>query len=735
MTLEKAAGVAFGVTVEDQFGAALCEAPGFQTDENCDFLQLTSHFSAGSLATSKKNLLAAVVCRKTVSDMINVPTSGFSRTSKSHALRLGAMRLFGGALLVTSTLGVAGSAASAAVSRSTTSTGTVIANNAVRHTLAVANAKGLVSSWRLSAASKAPLGAVVTANTTALGDGTLRASNLTWKSAAKSVTFVGTVVRAAASSVTLSAGGSNLTVAVTSATKKHIAHAASLTTGGSAGAAPGSVLDVTASVGQSGLQAQSETSQSGNGLVSLVGSLSAISASSITINVDNGPSVTVAIPASITLPAAWAVGTRVEALVSWSNPTFTLVSIVSDSAAGSQVGQGVSGSDQSQNVHVEGQVIAADASSITVQAGSNAAAVVVAIPSTFTMPAVAIGNYVHIEATQVSGVLTLVSIYVHAAGAGEGDNNGTEVGGVVVAVSATALTLQPGESATPVTFVVPSTIDVSGINVGDRVHANGTLSNGTLTLVSFTDKGPAGSSIIPSEVDGQVTAVSPNSLTIQPGDNAPAVTLVVPSTVDVSTLAIGQWIRASVAASNGTLSLVSYTSSNGGDQNQSGSFNADGVVVSVTSSLLVISAGEHGHIFNIAVPSTVDVSAIAAGQRVHVSVSQQSGVLTLVSVGVDTNNGGQGGQGSGDGNGGQGSQGGQGNGGQESQYLAIHGVVASVSPTQLVVTLRDGTADTFVVPASVDVSSLSVGTPVFVLASNNAGTLTLLNFSTGSHDH
>ncbi|NNN09716.1 MAG: hypothetical protein HKL85_11075, partial [Acidimicrobiaceae bacterium] len=117
---------------------------------------------------------------------------------------------------------------------------------------------------------------------------------------------------------------------------------------------------------------------------------------------------------------------------------------------------------------------------------------------------------------------------------------------------------------TPVSFVVPTTLDVSSIAVGDRVHASGTVSGGVLTLTDFrvqgTDGAPSNPSNAPSnaKVEGVVTAVSPTSLTVTPHDNATAITIAVPTTIDVSTVAVGNHLTATTTIVNGTLTLVTF---------------------------------------------------------------------------------------------------------------------------------------------------------------------------------
>ncbi|MDH2903820.1 MAG: hypothetical protein PXZ08_07710 [Actinomycetota bacterium] len=207
----------------------------------------------------------------------------------------------------------------------------------------------------------------------------------------------------------------------------------------------------------------------------------------MTINVNEGASTTVAIPSSITLPSTIAVGDQVELMVAYANQTFSLVTIVDDQSAANNNSAGVSGSDQNQNstIDVEGLIVSTDATSLTIQPGDNAASVVVAVPSTMTLAPIVVGERVHAVAGMVAGVLTLLSLDVQGPEGDQGQSISTEAEGQVVSVSPTSLVIQPSDQSTPISFVVPTSLDVSTIVVGDQVQAKGVLSGNALTLTEF----------------------------------------------------------------------------------------------------------------------------------------------------------------------------------------------------------------------------------------------------------
>jgi hypothetical protein len=254
------------------------------------------------------------------------------------------------------------------------------------------------------------------------------------------------------------------------------------------------VVNVNADVQGGSIDETSLQDLSTSGMIGLEGVLTSLSSTSITLNVNEGATTSVSIPPSITLPSTIAVGDQVELLVAYANQAFTLVTIVDDQAAANNASTGVTESDQNSNstLQIEGLVTAADATSLTIQPGDGAAAVVVAILSTLTVAPVAVGDRVHVVAEMVAGVLTLVRLDVQGPEGDQGQSMTTEAEGQVVTVSATLLVVQPSDAGTPVSFAVPSSLDVSTIAAGDQIHATGELSGSVLTLTHFEVQGQDG---------------------------------------------------------------------------------------------------------------------------------------------------------------------------------------------------------------------------------------------------
>lgn len=385
-----------------------------------------------------------------------------------------------------------GSAAFAAGSRPNVQTrstssmvrGTVVSDNSARHTLVVALNSGMVRTLRFSSARHVAIGALISSRVSTLGDGTLRATTLSVHAKDHAVRLHGTVVGVRGRRLELSSGGSVFSV-LRPQLRTHDS---------SANPQIGEVVNVAANIQSGSLDETSLQDVGTSGMISLEGVLTNLSSTSMTVNVNEGAATVVAIPSSLTMPSAIAVGDQVELLVAYANQVFTLVTIVDDQAAANNASSGVNESDQNQNssLQIEGMVVSADAASLTIQLGDGAAAVLVTIPSTMTVAPVAVGDRVHVVADMVAGVLTLVSLDVQGPEGNQGQSMTTEAEGQVVSVSATSLVVQPFDGGPAVSFVVPTSIDVSTIASGDQIQATGDLSGGVLTLTNFELQGQVG---------------------------------------------------------------------------------------------------------------------------------------------------------------------------------------------------------------------------------------------------
>ena len=242
---------------------------------------------------------------------------------------------------------------------------------------------------------------------------------------------------------------------------------------------------------------------------------------------------------------------------------------------------------QSNLVSLEGSISSLAPGSLVV-AVEEGALTTIAIPSSITLPStVAVGDRVELIAQVANGAFTLVTIQdEHAVQAsGEGANiaqSEVEAEGFVTALSPTSLTIQ-GEQATPITFAIPAGFTMPTVQVGDRVHAKGTMaSDGTITLTRLETQGHEGDNGQAAEVEaeGAVTAVSSTSLSVQASEGGAVVVFTVPTGFDVSAVKVGDSVEAKgTRASDGTVTLTKLevrSGDSGSGDSASGSTSGSG---------------------------------------------------------------------------------------------------------------------------------------------------------------
>jgi hypothetical protein len=144
-----------------------------------------------------------------------------------------------------------------------------------------------------------------------------------------------------------------------------------------------------------------------------------------------------------------------------------------------------------------------DATSITVT--TNGIDTVVQLPDGVVLPPIVhVGSKVEIVATMAGSTLTLATIKLEDDNA-QGEDGGSSVddqGRVEVEGSVTnidtgtgAITIQPGDNATPVTFAIPDGFTLpAGLADGSVVEARGELVGSVLTLtkLELQDQGDDG---------------------------------------------------------------------------------------------------------------------------------------------------------------------------------------------------------------------------------------------------
>jgi hypothetical protein len=149
---------------------------------------------------------------------------------------------------------------------------------------------------------------------------------------------------------------------------------------------------------------------------------------------------------------------------------------------------------------------------------------------------VQIGSEVEVVASVSGSALTLVSIKLDGDGAETGDDGGSSVSGdgivhvegFVTSLDAGSITIQPGHSASPITFAIPDGFTLpAGLAAGSRVEARGAVVSTVLTLTRLklqTDDGDSGE----IETEGTVTALDSGSITIQPAESGTPLVFAIP---------------------------------------------------------------------------------------------------------------------------------------------------------------------------------------------------------------
>lgn len=140
------------------------------------------------------------------------------------------------------------------------------------------------------------------------------------------------------------------------------------------------------------------------------------STSPLVVSVEGLP-LTITVPAGMTLPAALAVGRRIEATVTPGTAanTFTLVSIDEIEAAAPQV-------QNAREVEAKGTVVTSTTTQIAISAGG--ATITFNAPSGTTLPILATGTFVEARGIMQNGVTTLTRLRTEDRDGDHGDGGG-----------------------------------------------------------------------------------------------------------------------------------------------------------------------------------------------------------------------------------------------------------------------------------------------------------------------
>ena len=482
--------------------------------------------------------------------------------------------------------------------------GTVVDTNAARHTLVISTGSAMdtVRFANPRVVAKVALGTVVTVRASRLADGTFRALSLRAQGHADHTTIHGTIVSATAKGLVLSTGTS--TIAVAHGRASTVAKTGRHSHDSSFLPGVGTDVRVGVTIGQSGLDETSVTDLGQSGFIGLEGTLASVSTGTGGVG-----------------------GTLVINVEDGATTTVTIPSSIMIPS--------------------------------TIKAGDTVELLTSYAGGAFTLVTITDDS---IAATQTtSGVSTDQSNagYLEAEGLVTSITPATATG-----TSITGFTLQPGDGAAAMTFVVDTTTAVMGtLQVGSRVHVmatesstSGTTTTTTLTAVSVRVQQPEGEGYgwMTTEAEGQVqsyTAASGTangSLTILSGDSATSMIFVVTSSTDVQggTPAAPGLVHVRATVSGTTLTAVSIRvqqpeGDQGNQNNQGGQSDLthiDGSFVSYTAvagspgTLSITPNGATSPVM-IVVPTTYTTPiTFTAGTQVNVTVTSVASVLTLVTI-------------------------------------------------------------------------------------------------------
>jgi hypothetical protein len=239
---------------------------------------------------------------------------------------------------------------------------------------------------------------------------------------------------------------------------------------------------------------------------------------------------------------------------------------------GGLLGDTVQNLGQTVLIDFSGKVTALDTTSLTI--ANDGVSTVVAIPDGVSLPPlVQAGSEVEIVASVSGSALTLVEIKLDGDGAQTGDGGGSSVGGdatvhvegFVTSLDTGSITIQPGDSASPVTFAIPDGFTLpAGLTAGSRVEARGGVVNTVLTLTGLnlqTQGGDSGE----METEGTVTALDSGSITIQPAENGTPLTFAIPDGFALPDgLQVGSLVNAKGEMVSSVLTLTKLELQDGG---------------------------------------------------------------------------------------------------------------------------------------------------------------------------
>lgn len=270
-----------------------------------------------------------------------------------------------------------------------TVTGTVVAKDAQRGTVATASRAGAVRTLRLRASHlrRARVGARLRASASRLADGTYSVSRVRFTGRARSARVRAAVVRrdARLRRYLVSSGGSVFAIPTPRRARA---------SAGAIGA--GDVIVATLAIDGGRLESEDVDDVGDAGAIELEGIFLDATADTLRLAVERRGLVEVAIPAGMTLPAI-AAGDEIELLVTiGADGAFTLVSVGHDEGEHGD-DDGMEFDEEDGELEIEGVISSLSETEVGVQAGEGSPPVVCAIPAGVSLEGFAVGDEVEAE--------------------------------------------------------------------------------------------------------------------------------------------------------------------------------------------------------------------------------------------------------------------------------------------------------------------------------------------------
>lgn len=295
-------------------------------------------------------------------------------------------------------------AAAPAAAAPTAWKGVVVAKDVKRGTVVTASANGVVRTTRSPKARSLKLGQRLDVRASALADGTFKALSVKASGRAKTARVKAVVVRyqKAQRRLLVSAGGSTFALSRARAAR-------TLSSTSETSPRAGDQIAATVSLTGTTPQATSVTTTGHLGMLEVEGIVTKIAPGSIELIVAKAGFVTLAVPATLTLPASLAVFDEVKAHVAvGTDGKLSLLSIQSDDET-HRDDDGVDFHDDDGELEVTGTITALTATSVTVSPGAAATAVTCSFDKPLT--GFAVGDRVEIECKAgTAGALVLTEI-------------------------------------------------------------------------------------------------------------------------------------------------------------------------------------------------------------------------------------------------------------------------------------------------------------------------------------